>query len=564
MSSIIKIENFTFKYLNQSEAVLKNINLDIKRGEKVLIAGPSGSGKSTLGACFNGIIPFSKPGIISGKLTINGDEPYKKSIFENSKNVGTILQDQDNQFIGLTVGEDVSFSDENKAIEINEMKKNTDQALEMVKISKFKDYSPQELSGGQKQSVSLASILRSSADILLFDEPLANLDPKSGRDAMRLINEIHREYQKTIIIIEHRIEDVLEQEFDRVVIVNDGEIVANDSPKELFRKDLFSKYGLRVPLYVEALKYSGVDLETGSIYPLAKIATDENIESVKKWIESIQVKKASSSEEILNVIDLEFSYDDENKILNKVNFNLKKGEILGLLGNNGAGKSTLCKVIVGIEKATSGDITLLDKSINSLSIKKRGERIGFVMQNPNHMITQETLLQEVEFGLKIRGVKDSRAIAEKTLEICDLKSMRNWPVTALSYGQKKRLTIASILALDPEILILDEPTAAQDYKHYKEFMKFIKKLADKGVSIILITHDMHLALEYADRAIVLCNGEVIAIDAPANILENSDIMEKSNLKETSLSEMGKIMGIDPTLLMNSFINYEHKEEEKNV
>ncbi|MCX3066886.1 ABC transporter ATP-binding protein [Cetobacterium somerae] len=558
MSNVVEFKDFTFKYINQLEPTLKNINLEIKKGEKVLIAGPSGSGKSTLGSCLNGIVPFSKEGGFKGTLTVKNIEPYESSIFEISNLVGTVLQDQDGQFIGLSVGEDVSFIDENNLIPQSEMIKNTEKALKEVGMESFINHSPQELSGGQKQSVSLAGIMRSPAEILLFDEPLANLDPYSGKHAMKLICDIQKKTGKTIIVIEHRIEDVLEQEFDRVIILSKGEVVANGTPEELFRKDIFRQYGLREPLYIEALKYSGVNLETDSIYPISKIGTNENITKVKTWCDSIELKEKQFKDNILSVQNLSFAYDENKPILKDVNFSVNRGEILALLGNNGAGKSTLCKVVTGIEKESSGDIIFLGKSIIKNSIKRRGEKIGFVMQNPNHMITQETLLEEVQFGLKIRGVKDFTEKAEKALEICGLHEFRHWPVTSLSYGQKKRLTIAAILALEPEVLILDEPTAGQDYKRYKEFMNFIKEIANKGVGIILITHDMHLALEYANRAIVLCNGTIIANNSPSIILGEKELMEKSNLKETSLSQMAEIMGLDPEMLMNSFINFENQ------
>lgn len=558
MSNVVEFKDFTFKYINQLEPTLKNINLEIKKGEKVLIAGPSGSGKSTLGSCLNGIVPFSKEGGFKGTLTVKNIEPYESSIFEISNLVGTVLQDQDGQFIGLSVGEDVSFIDENNLIPQSEMIKNTEKALKEVGMENFINHSPQELSGGQKQSVSLAGIMRSPAEILLFDEPLANLDPYSGKHAMKLICDIQKKTGKTIIVIEHRIEDVLEQEFDRVIILSKGEVVANGTPEELFRKDIFRQYGLREPLYIEALKYSGVNLETDSIYPISKIGTNENIKKVKTWCDSIELKEKRFKDNILSVQNLSFAYDESKSILKDVNFSVNRGEILALLGNNGAGKSTLCKVITGIEKESSGDIIFLGKSIIKNSIKRRGEKIGFVMQNPNHMITQETPLEEVQFGLKIRGVKDFTEKAEKALEICGLHEFRHWPVTSLSYGQKKRLTIAAILALEPEVLILDEPTAGQDYKRYKEFMNFIKEIANKGVGIILITHDMHLALEYANRAIVLCNGTIIANNSPSIILGEKELMEKSNLKETSLSQMAEIMGLDPEMLMNSFINFENQ------
>ena len=559
MSTVIEFRNFSFKYTNQSQPTLKNINLIIKRGEKVLIAGASGSGKSTLGSCLNGIVPFSKSGGFQGELFINGLEPYETNIFEISKVVGTVLQDQDGQFVGLSVGEDISFIDENNMVSHDAMLNNTRMALEEVEMLKFMDCSPQELSGGQKQSVSLGGILRSSAEILLFDEPLANLDPYSGKLAMRLIADIRKKMDKTIIVIEHRIEDVLEQDFDKVVILDKGEIVAIGTPEELLKKDMFRKYGLREPLYVEALRYAGVDFLTQKIFPISEVASHENIERMKKWSDKELELSSSSSENILELKNIDFCYDEGREILKNINLELKKGEILALLGNNGAGKSTLCKVITGIEKQKKGNIYIDKMDISNLSIRRRGEMIGYVMQNPNHMITKDTLIDEVAFGLKLREVPNWKEQSEKVLKICELYGMREWPINALSYGQKKRLTIATILALNPKVLILDEPTAGQDHRTYKEFMSFIRDLTELGISIILITHDMHLVLEYADRAIILHNGEIIGEDKPSRLFSQREILEKAHLKETSLSELAELMQIEPLKLIDKFIYTENRE-----
>ena len=553
---MISFKNFSFKYNNVVDKTLKNIDLTINKGEKVLIVGPSGSGKSTLSHCINGLIPFSYNGEIEGELIIDNIKPYKESLSDVSKKVGTILQDQDSQFIGLSVGEDVAFNFENNAIPLKEMKVKVIDALELVNMVDFINHSPYELSGGQKQRVSLAGVLGSDAEVLLFDEPLANLDPASGKEIMQLINDIHEKTNKTIIIVEHRIEDVLEQPFDKVIVVNKGEVQGFGTPDEILKSDLLKNNGLREPLYLEAMKLAGCDISgSENLKDLTNI-DEKNKEVLKNWFNNETSNKDSiiKEEKILEVKNLAFSHDGIKNTIDDVSFHLNKGEILAVLGNNGAGKSTLCRLITGILKPQKGSIFLNNQCIDSWSIKQKGSAIGYVMQNPNQMISQHMIKDEIALGLKCRNYSKEEIDkkVEEVLKICGLYPYRNWPVSALSYGQKKRVTIASILAINPQVIILDEPTAGQDYKHYTEFMEFIKELSAQGISIILITHDMQLTLEYCHRAVVLSGGEKIADDKPSNILTDENIIKKANLKETSLSTLAKSIGIANT---NDFVQF---------
>ena len=552
---MISFKNFGFKYNNVVDKTLKNIDFTINKGEKVLIVGPSGSGKSTLSHCINGLIPFSYDGEFDGELKINDIIPYKKSLSEISKTVGTILQDQDSQFIGLSVGEDVAFNFENNAVPLHDMRVKVLNALELVNMVDFINHSPYELSGGQKQRVSLAGVLGSDAEVLLFDEPLANLDPASGKEIMSLINDIHEKTNKTIIIVEHRIEDVLEQDFDKVVVIDKGLVQGIGTPDEILKSNLLPKCGLREPLYVEAMKLAGCDISTEDKLSDLHSISENNKDILKNWFKKESKSEVNNKEEkILEVKNLSFSYDKRKSNLNNLSFHLNKGEILAILGNNGAGKSTLCKAITGIVKYKEGNIFLNNECIDSWSIKKKGSSIGYVMQNPNQMISQHMIKDEIALGLKCRGFSkeyiDEKV--EEVLKICGLYPYRNWPVSALSYGQKKRVTIAAILAINPDVIILDEPTAGQDYKHYTEFMEFVKELSNKGISIIMVTHDMQLTLEYCDRAIVLSDGEKIADDKPSSILTNQKIIEKANLKETSLSTLAKSIDIANT---NDFVQF---------
>ena len=553
---MISFKNFSFKYNNVVDKTLKNIDLTINKGEKVLIVGPSGSGKSTLSHCINGLIPFSYNGEIEGELIIDNIKPYEESLSDVSKKVGTILQDQDSQFIGLSVGEDVAFNFENNAMPLKEMKVKVIDALELVNMVDFINHSPYELSGGQKQRVSLAGVLGSDAEVLLFDEPLANLDPASGKEIMQLINDIHEKTNKTIIIVEHRIEDVLEQPFDKVIVVNKGEVQGFGTPDEILKSDLLKNNGLREPLYLEAMKLASCDISGSENLKDLNNIDEKNKEVLKNWFNNETSNKDSiiKEEKILEVKNLAFSHDGIKNTINDVSFHLNKGEILAVLGNNGAGKSTLCRLITGILKPQKGSIFLNNQCIDSWSIKQKGSSIGYVMQNPNQMISQHMIKDEIALGLKCRNYSKEEIDkkVEEVLKICGLYPYRNWPVSALSYGQKKRVTIASILAINPEVIILDEPTAGQDYKHYTEFMEFIKELSAQGISIILITHDMQLTLEYCHRAVVLSGGEKIADDKPSNILTDENIIKKANLKETSLSTLAKSIGIANT---NDFVQF---------
>ena len=560
---IIEFKDFTFKYRVQAKPTLKNINLTIYEGEKVLIVGPSGSGKSTLAHCINGLTPFYYQGTSTGSLKIMEKEAKDMGIFEISKMVGTVLQDPDSQFIGLTVAEDIAFKLENDCTPQSKMKSMVKKVSKLVGIDKQLDSSPYSLSGGQKQRVTLAGVTVDDVDILLFDEPLASLDPATGKNAIKLIDKIKHETDKTIIIIEHRLEDVLHCDVDRIIVMNEGMIIADMSADELISSDVLKKSGIREPLYITALKYAGVNI-TPDMKPghINTIDTSKCKESLEKWNNHSYVDKVKNeSETLLELKNVSFKYEKDKPILNDISFKINKGEMVSIVGKNGAGKSTISKLICGFYKQTSGEILLNNRDITDDSIKERAEKIGIVMQNPNQMISKTMIFDEVALGLKFRGFKDEdiKERVYETLKVCGLYEYRNWPISALSYGQKKRVTIASILVLNPEIIILDEPTAGQDFRHYNEIMEFLVELNKKGVTIIMITHDMHLMLEYTNRAIVLADGKKLADDTSASILTNNEVIKQANLKETSVYELAVRCELDnPRNFVNKFIEYDRR------
>ncbi|MCM3364275.1 ABC transporter ATP-binding protein [Niallia sp. MER TA 168] len=560
---IIEFKDFGFKYRSQSQPTLSNINLTIYEGEKVLIVGPSGSGKSTLAHCVNGLIPFSYEGEISGSLRIKEKETKSETIYELSQSVGTILQDTDTQFIGLTVGEDIAFVLENNQVSSKLMREKVMEAASLVGMEQYLDASIHQLSGGQKQRVALAGVLIQEVDILLFDEPLANLDPVAGKQAMHLIADIHKRHNNTIIIIEHRLEEVLEAEVDRILLIDHGTLIADLSPQELLTSSLLDKHRLRKPLYVKLLQDAGVRLPNHiPIHPLSMIPLKEYRQNVIKWFQGrsreLQRKKQAT---LLEVDKLSFTYPNQNRGIRNLSFSLEKGEMVSIVGKNGAGKSTLAKLISGFEVPKEGSIFLNGMDITKLTIKEKGQKIGFVLQNPNHMISKHLIKEEVALGLINQGMNPTEIEkrVKKVLNICGLLPYRKWPISALSYGQKKRVTIASILVLNPEILILDEPTAGQDLYHYTEIMDFLLELNRTGISLMIITHDMHLIQEYTSRTMVLADGEIIADSSPANILTNPQIMKAANLKETSLYEMAKLLQVEsPSEFIDAFISYEQE------
>lgn len=560
---IIEFHDFGFRYKSQTEQTLHDVNLTIYQGEKVLILGPSGSGKSTLANCINGLIPFSYEGEISGSCKVAGIETKESSIFQLSKHVGTVQQDSDAQFVGLSVGEDIAFSLENDEVPRKDM---LPMVLEAAKTVGMEDYlmePPFNLSGGQKQKVALAGILHDHAEILLFDEPLAALDPAMGMTTVDLIDQIHKKENATVIIIEHRLEDVLYRHIDRIILVNEGTIQMDTTPDELLCSDVLKKNGIREPLYIAALKHAGIRFgKDEHLDNINELAIDRYKEKIQQEMKAARpYVPAEKGEELLKAEHVDFAYE-ERQVLSDVSFTVCRGEKIAIIGKNGAGKSTMAKLLCGIIRPVSGSIMVQGVNYLPLTIKEIGRKIGYVMQNPNQMLVKDMIRDEVELALILNDFSreeiDRRV--EKTLKMCDLYSMRNWPVSVLSYGQRKRVTIASILALEPEVIILDEPTAGQDYQRYSEIMGFLETLNRKyHITILFITHDMHLAIEYTDRAIVFADGKCIA-DAPVfTVLSNEGLIEQANLKQTSLVLLAKQAGIDPESYIRHFIEIEREE-----
>ena len=566
MSSVIEFKDFSFRYKSQNEFTLHNINLTINKGEKVLILGPSGSGKTTLGSCINGLIPFSFDGEIVGSCKICGNETKETSIFKLSEHVGTVQQDTDAQFVGLSVGEDIAFSLENNITPRPEMLEKVKESATIVGMEDFLNNVPYNISGGQKQKVALAGVLHNNVEILLFDEPLAALDPAMGMSAVDLIDKIHKEKGATIIIIEHRLEDVLYRDVDRIILMNEGKILLDTTPNELLRSNLLKENGIREPLYISALKNAGIKFdESDDLESIDRLDVNKYKQKIIDDFKQATVETTKNvNDEIVKLDNVTFKYG-EFPALKNISFSINKGEKIAVVGKNGAGKSTLAKLLCGIIRPTEGTITLKDNNYLNMTIKELAQIVGYVMQNPNQMLVKDMIKEEIELALKLNNYDEAtiKERVDETLKMTGLYSMRNWPIAVLSYGQRKRVTIASILVLRPDIIILDEPTAGQDYNRYTEIMKFITELNENyNITILFVTHDMHLAIEYTNRAIVFSDGELIGDDAVYKVLSNDEIIEKANLKKTSLVTLAQKVGIDSEKFIHYFIQRE-KEERIN-
>lgn len=559
---IIQFKNFGFKYDSQAEPTLKDINLEINKGEKILLAGPSGSGKSTIGRCLNGLIPNVDHGEITGTCLVDGHDITKASLFDLSFTTSTILQDSDSQFIGMTVGEDIAFSLENDNQPRAIMHEKVSHWAKELGLAKLLKQAPQTLSGGQKQLVVLAGVLVDESPILLFDEPLANLDPAAGLKTIQLIDKIQKEVNATVIIIEHRIEEVLAKKVDRIVLINDGQIIADQTPNALLHEDKLEKIGVRSPLYVKALEKAHVDL--ANIKDLTSVQALPNSPKIQEELASWEkgqtlVKTKNNPTTLLTLKHVGHRYNKmQEHPLHDVNLTINQGDFISIVGQNGAGKTTLCRIICGFIE-NEGQAFFKDQDLAKLSIKERAEKIGYVMQDPNQMISQKMIFDEVALGLRLRNYPEDKIKGKvnQTLKVCGLYAFRNWPISALSFGQKKRVTIAAILVLEPDLIILDEPTAGQDWKTYTEIMNFLRQLNDKGKTIMIVTHDMHLMLEYTNRSLAFAHGQLIADTTPIKILSNLDLVKQASLRRTSLFELAKHYGLaDPNKFVEAFLDSE--------
>ncbi len=515
----VEVNNLSFAYENRTDPALSKVNLTFDKQEFLLLAGASGSGKSTLLKCINGLIPHRYLGQYSGEVKLR-DHPVSQSRFlQLSLTVGTVLQEADKQLVSSIVEDDVAFGPGNLALPRLEIERRVKHSLVSMDILQLRSRSIFAISGGQKQRLAIADVLAMEPDILLFDEPLANLDS----NGVRLMQDIFRQLHgagKTIIVAEHRTEEVLRANPTRVVVIDKGRVVAD-------RQDY------------EVLIEFGDVLKIPAAYALKRRRREGREPATE--IPDAGGRLPPQGQELIRVENLSFEYSGGVKALNKINLVIHEGERIALLGNNGAGKSTLALTLVGLLKPTSGRVLVTGKDTEALTTAEIARSVCLVFQSPFSMLFAKTVREELSFGPKNIGVpiEEITKIVPETAKRCSIEHLLNQSPFASSFGEKKRICVGSVLTMEPRCIILDEPTAGQDYRSYSNFMNFIRSLSEHVRSFIVISHDPDLAIEYTDRAIVLNNGSVIADGPTRTILADPSILAEGAIRETSLIELSR-------------------------
>jgi energy-coupling factor transport system ATP-binding protein len=547
---IIEIRGLSYSYPGAEQPVLRDVDLSIERGEFVLLTGPSGCGKTTLCRCLNGLIPHFYNGKLDGEIKVAGlsvpDTPTSKL----AQHVGLIFQNPDNQIFALTVEKDIAFGLENLGYSREDMIKTIDWALKVTGIENLRDRAPHELSGGQKQRLAIASILAMKPEVIVLDEPTSFLDPVGAENILQIIDRLNKELNMTIVMIEHRL-DLLAPYLDRIVILDEGRILHDGPPREIFAFEESKLVGIGVPVVTKLeyrLREAGIDLgETVLNAPefikalrTRLIQKRENSSPTAPFYRGVlEEEKAPDGEAIIEAKDLHFSYPNSVRALNRVSLRVMPGEFLAIMGENGAGKTTLVKHFNGLLRPNHGEVYLDGKNIAGMSVASLARKVGLVFQNPDDQLFSESVEEEIAFALRNFGF-DKAIIEERTawvLELLGLTRYRKASPFTLSGGERKRVALASVLAWDPEVLVLDEPTIGQDYAQKGRLKNFLTQLRTRGKTLIIVTHDVEFVAECKPRVILMAKGQITADGSAEKVLT-----ELGSLKQASVNppEIAKV------------------------
>ncbi|HIH75038.1 MAG TPA: ABC transporter ATP-binding protein [Methanosarcina sp.] len=548
--TIIEIKDLWYTYPGRSEPTLRGVDLKIEEGEFVLLTGPTGCGKSTLLKTLNGIIPHESGGIFSGGIKISGVETADSNQMELSRKVGLVFQNPDDQIFSTTVEDEVAFGPENLCLEREEIDKKVGESLRMVGMTGHRLSSTNALSGGQKQRVCIASMLAMTPEILAMDEPVSQMDPMGTQEILNTVRELNRKMKLTILLVEHRLHE-LAPFADRVVIMDSGKIIFDQPASKAFdHLEIFHGLGLRVPEPVELCHTLGIKASPFSAeetFPL--LNTGDFKEKTRRYLTRPDPERrielpephAKNTGPLISIRDLWSGYEKDRMVLKGINLEIRRGERVAVMGMNGSGKSTLLLNLAAMLKPYKGNIKVFGEDTKSKNPYSFAGRIGFVFQNPDLMLFCDSAEEEAKFGplqLKFKNIEERARISLEAMSILNLK--QDLP-QSLSRGQRLRTAVASVLSIDPELILLDEPTTGQDRLNIEQMMDYFK---NKGSTLVFCTHDIEIAMLYATRILVMNEGQIIADGKGRDIIKNIDILRKASLTQPPVVEIANYLGID--------------------
>jgi energy-coupling factor transport system ATP-binding protein len=540
---MIDIKNLTYTYQNMSEPTLRDIDLHIDDGEFVLLLGASGSGKSTLIQCLNGLVPKVTNGNLEGEIVINGKDVRDYKVHQMASDVGIIFQNPDTQLFSLTVVKDIAFGPENLGMPKEEILGRIDRAMHTVGMEDMRDRFIFTLSGGEKQRVAIAGTLAMEPHVMVLDEPTSDLDPVGTGEVLSLVRRLNQEKDMTIILIEHKIDEVVHLA-DRVVVMDRGKIIMDGTPDKIFGDghDQLKSIGIALPQLSEiihAMKNGSGDFEgdlpTGSSYNtmlsrLCQLLRDKPA-NIARFRTAHTPPTRTAQKPKIEIKNLRHTFEDGKVGLDGINLVIPEGDFVALIGHNGAGKTTLINHLIGFLKPDSGTIFIDGNDISGMRVATLAQSVGYLFQNPDNQIFTDSVIRELEFGLENIKLSDT-AIEERVnhaISMMELGEFRDRHPHSLSRGQRQRLAVASILAMEPDIIVLDEPTTGQDWGHVNKFLQQIRHLNELGKTIILVTHDMNLVAEYARRTVVMDNGKIVLDGDTRHVFSEQEILEKTGI-----------------------------------
>ncbi len=540
MGNIISWKNVSFNYEGTKRKVLKDINIDINEGEFVVITGPTGAGKTTLCETLNGVIPNFIKGDLTGEIIVDGLNAKVTPVYEMASRVGMVFQDPDTQLFGMTVEEDIAFGPANLGLTYEECMERVEKCITDLNIKELRDRKPIELSGGQKQSVSIGGVYAMLPKIIVFDEPTSMLDPMGKERVFSIIKDINKKHGITIVLVEHEMSEIVKYA-DKVIVMNQGKIHLSGEVEEVFLQvDKLNELGLEIPQSIEL----SLKLKNDNYLDRVLLTPEEIIDACSKFKPKAEFKSKkqpifieNKKETIIEVNNLRHSYLGDHDDLKGVNLSIKNGEFVAIIGQNGAGKTTLARHIIGLLKPNAGRIKVNGKDIADKSVAELSREVGYVFQNPDEQIFTDSVEDELQFGPDNLG-KDRdyiKNIVDEVLQDVGLDRYRKvWP-KYLSKGERQRLAMGSIITMNPDVVIVDEPTTGQDWRETLWIMDLLKKLNDKGKTIIIITHNMEIVNRYCNRVLVMLKGEIILDGTPKEVFIHRDELKKAFVRPTDIT-----------------------------